>query len=250
MKKVRLSTHNLVIGYKNTALSSEINIDLKEGEITSVIGPNGSGKTTLIKTLMGQLNELAGDIFIDGVNKNLISLTEKSRKMAILLTERVRLENMLCRDVVSMGRFPYTGKLGVLAANDKQVVEASMRIIGIDKLAGKEFSHISDGQKQLILLARAIAQEPQILILDEPTSFLDIKYKIKLFDVLRNLADKRNITVLMSIHDISMVDKVSDSIIAIDGKHHVEQGAVKDFVNKDKLKKLFDLNDENVKWLV
>ena len=137
--------------------------------------------------------------------------------MAVVLTERMRPELMTCHDIVATGRYPYTGRLGILSREDEEKVEEAMRAVHAESLGSRDFNNISDGQRQRVLLARAICQEPDIIILDEPTSFLDIKHKLDLLSILRDMAKKKQITVIMSLHEIDLAQKISDKIICVKG---------------------------------
>ena len=135
--------------------------------------------------------------------------------MAVVLTERMKPELMTCHDIVATGRYPYTGRLGMLTREDEEKVEKAMRAVHAEELGGRDFNAISDGQRQRVLLARAICQEPEVIILDEPTSFLDIRHKLELLAILRRMAKEKGITVIMSLHEIDLAQKISDKIICV-----------------------------------
>ena len=166
---------NLSAGYGKTAVVSGIDLDIEKGKILAFIGPNGSGKSTILKSISKNIPILGGDIVIDGKSIKNYSYKELSKKMAVILTERVKTELMTCRDVVEMGRTPHTGRLGLLAKGDDAKVNSALETVNATDIAERDFNKISDGQRQRILLARAICQGPEIIVLDEPTSFLDIK---------------------------------------------------------------------------
>ena len=168
MEEFYFYTKGLTVGYHGVPLIKDIELSVKKGEILTLIGPNGAGKTTILKNIIRQLKPLGGVAVLDGSN-----IEELSGR------ERVRPEMMNCRDVVSTGRYPYTGKFGVLSEEDWKIVDESMRLVHIEELAERDFTKTSDGQKQRVMLARALCQEPDIIVLDEPTSFLDIRYKLE-----------------------------------------------------------------------
>ena len=170
-----LHTDGLSVGYHGKELIKEIGISLKRGEIVTLIGPNGAGKSTILKTVAKQLQEICGSVYVE--NTRLCELPEKelAKKMSIVFTERITPELMTVADVVAMGRYPYTGGLGILTPKDEAVVAQCMEQIRISPLKERNFMSLSDGQKQRVLLAKALCQEPEILILDEPTSYLDVK---------------------------------------------------------------------------
>ena len=175
-----LETKDLTVGYHGKPLIEDVSLHVQRGKIVTLIGPNGSGKSTILKTIIGQLSKVSGTVFLDGKAMEARSRNEIARRMAILMTARMEPELMTCRDVVSSGRYPYTGKLGILTSEDRAIVERSLAQVGGLDFADRLFANISDGQRQRILLARALCQEPEIIVLDEPTSFLDIRYKLEL----------------------------------------------------------------------
>ena len=182
---------NLSVGYNRKALIHDICIGIKKGEIVTLIGPNGSGKSTILKSITRQLKLIGGTVFFDDTSLMELSYKELSSKMAVVLTERIKTELMNCHDIVATGRYPYTGRLGILSREDEEKVEEAMRAVHAESLGSRDFNNISDGQRQRVLLARAICQEPDIIILDEPTSFLDIKHKLDLLSILRDMAKKK-----------------------------------------------------------
>ena len=214
-----LKTEKLEIGYDGITLVKGIDIAVKKGQIISVIGPNGSGKSTLLKSLSGQLRPISGRVYISGMDLNKLSDREISRHMALLLTDRVRTNFMTCYEVAAMGRYPYTGLFGKLSEKDKEIIKDILKRLKLYDIRDAEFSKISDGQRQRILLARALIQEPDIMILDEPTSFLDIKYKLEFFTLLKTLVKEGSFGVLMSIHEPDLARQLSDKFICLkDGR--------------------------------
>ena len=212
-----LSTENLTVGYDGQPLIREVCLSVQRGRIVTLIGPNGSGKSTILKTVVGQLSKVSGTVFLDGKAMEAHSRNEIARRMAILMTARMEPELMTCRDVVATGRYPYTGALGLLGERDKEVVQASLDRVNAGEIAERPFSAISDGQRQRILLARALCQEPEIIVLDEPTSYLDIRYKLELLTVLKELVRDRKIAVLVSLHELELAERVSDTVVCVAG---------------------------------
>lgn len=155
-----LETKNLSVGYHGKPLIEDVSLCVQRGKIVTLIGPNGSGKSTILKTIIGQLPELSGTVYLDGETMRSRSRNDVARRMAILMTARVEPELMTCRDVVSSGRYPYTGRLGVLRDEDKKIVEQSLSQVDALAFADAPFSAVSDGQRQRILLARALCQQP------------------------------------------------------------------------------------------
>ena len=209
------STESLTVGYNGEALISDITLGLGRGEILTLIGPNGSGKSTILKSITRHIASISGVVYIDSLNMQKMSARDVASRMAVVLTERVTPELMTCGELVALGRYPYTNYFGKLTPRDREVVYDALRRVHAEELYDREFSAISDGQRQRILLARAIAQEPEIIVLDEPTSFLDIKHKIGLLEILSDMAKRQNITVVMSLHEIDLACKVSDKIVCV-----------------------------------
>ena len=197
-----LETKNLSVGYHGKSLIEDVSLCVQRGKIVTLIGPNGSGKSTILKTVIGQLPELSGTVYLDGETMRSRSRNDVARRMAILMTARVEPELMTCRDVVSSGRYPYTGRLGVLRDEDKKIVEQSLSQVDALAFADAPFSAVSDGQRQRILLARTLCQQPQLIVLDEPTSFLDIRYKLELLSVLKRMVRENDLAVLLSTSSI------------------------------------------------
>ncbi len=233
---------SLCVGYGKTEVVSGIDLSVERGEIVAFIGPNGSGKSTILKTLMKDIPILSGDILIDGKSIEKYSFKEMSKKAAAIFTERVKTELMTCRDVVEMGRTPYTGRLGLLSGDDEEKVSEALELVNAAEFANRDFNKISDGQRQRILLARAICQEPEMIALDEPTSFLDIKYKLEVLTILMRMAKEKNVAVIMSLHEIELAKKAADIIVAVgmDGKARV--GRPREMLQKENIRELFGID--------
>ena len=208
-------TDQLTVGYEGKPLIREINIQLNKGEILTLIGPNGAGKSTILKSITRQLATISGTVYLEQQQMARMSNKEVSKKLAVVLTERMRPELMTCEDIVATGRYPYTGTLGILSASDKEKVRAAMETVHAWDLKDRDFTAISDGQRQRILLARAICQEPEIIVLDEPTSFLDIRHKLELLTILKKMVLENQLTVIMSLHELDLAQKISDKVICV-----------------------------------
>ncbi len=218
MSEFYFRTSDLSVGYGGKPLIRDIEIGVRAGEILTLIGPNGSGKSTILKTVTKHLAAVKGDSRIADASVNSMSYKELSKKLAVVLTERIKGELLTCYDVVATGRYPYTNTLGLLSQEDRDKVYAAMERVHASELAEKDFTAISAGQRQRVLLARAICQEPEIIVLDEPTSFLDIRHKLELLSILRSMAKEKGITVVMSLHEIDLAQKISDKILCVRGE--------------------------------
>lgn len=247
MKHYYFSTKNMCVGYDQKPLIKDIEITLQKGEILSLIGPNGAGKSTVLKSIAGQLKLLGGTVYLGEENLSAMRTSDLAKKMSVLFTEKIRAELKTCRDVVATGRYPYTGWFGVLSGEDEQIIDEVMELIHITELSGQDFDKISDGQKQRVMLARAICQEPEIVILDEPTSYLDIKYKLEFLSILQEMRIKKGLTVIMSLHELELAKIVSDKILCLKGEYVLRYGTPDDVFTSDFIERLFDIREEELK---
>lgn len=237
------SINDLTIGYHKVPVIRNISLEVQKGEIIALIGPNGAGKSTLLKTIARELPPISGSIYLEGRDMQTISYRELSKKLAVILTERIKVDLTTCRDIVATGRYPYTGRLGVLTHEDEAVVDAAMETVHALDLSDRDFNAISDGQRQRILLARAICQEPEMILLDEPTSFLDVRHKLDLLSILTRMARKKNITVIMSLHEIDLAEKVADRILTVKGDTQFGYGAPGEIFEEQAIRRLYDIAD-------
>ena len=235
------STDGLTVGYNGKALISDITLGLKQGEILTLIGPNGSGKSTILKSITRHLAAIAGTVMIDGRNMRSLSGKETATKMAVVLTDRIRPELMTCGELVATGRYPYTNSFGSMTRHDHEVVLEALRRVHAEELYDRDFSELSDGQRQRIMLARAICQEPEIIVLDEPTSYLDIKHKIELLEILSDMAKSKGITVVMSLHEIDLAYKVSDKIVCVNGEKIAAYGTPEEIFSDESIRRLYHI---------
>ena len=243
MSDYYFSTRDLTVGYSGKALISDINIEISKGEVLSLIGPNGAGKSTILKSITKHLEVIGGDTFIADASVGAMDYNVLARQLAVVLTDRIQGELMTCYDVVATGRYPYTGRLGILSERDKLKVFDAMSRVHAEDLAMRDFKAISDGQRQRILLARAICQEPDIIVLDEPTSFLDIRHKLELLSMLRRMAKEQGITVIMSLHEIDLAQKISDKIMCVSGDQIKYFGTPEEIFREDLIKNLYGLTN-------
>ena len=252
MNSIHLQLDQLAVGYRQKALIRDIGIGVERAEIVTLIGPNGSGKSTILKTIARQLAPVGGDIWLAEDREKSSSLKkleqyapdELARQMAVMLTGRVRTELLTCRDVAAMGRYPYTGRLGILSEADERKVDEALAAVHAQHLSDRPFDAVSDGERQRILLARAICQEPKIIVLDEPTSFLDIRHKLELLDILYKMSREQGITVVMSMHEIDLAMKISDRVICVKGDEIFACGKPSEILNDETVLRLYDLDPE------
>ncbi len=241
---VSISTKSLTIGYRVSAgvrvVGNGINLSLESGELICLVGPNGAGKSTLMKTLSGFLPPLSGEIMIENLPLISYSSLDLAKTVSVVLTERVSVENMTVTDLVGLGRSPYSDFWGSLSDNDKTVVEESLALVGISGLADRNIISLSDGERQKAMIAKAIAQETPIIILDEPTAFLDYPSKAEIMKLLQALAKNKSKTVFLSTHDLEIALQIADKLILMDNEHGVTIGNTADLMENGTLNLYFD----------
>ena len=211
----RLEAKSLTVGYGRRAVVSGADLSLRPGEICLLIGPNGSGKSTLLRTIAGQLAPLAGTVLLQGKDMQEMAAGDAAKALSYLPTDRPSADLMTCREMVATGRYPYTGRMGVLSDADWDVVDRALREVQAEELGDERFDAVSDGQRQRILLARALCQEPEVLVLDEPTSFLDIRYKLELVETLKRLAREQDLAIVMSLHELDLIRRCGDQVVCL-----------------------------------
>ena len=239
MKNYFFYTDKMTVGYDGKPLIREIELKVNRGEILTLIGPNGAGKSTILKSITRQLKTISGVVYLDQKSMNQMSNKDVSKQLSVVLTERIRPELMTCEEVVATGRYPYTGTLGILAKEDWKKVWKAMEMVHAQDLRKRDFMAISDGQRQRILLARAICQEPEIIVLDEPTSFLDIKHKLELLTILKNMVRSKQVAVIMSLHELDLAQKVSDFIVCVHGEQIEKYGTPEEIFTSEYIHKLY-----------
>ena len=212
MSNVCISTNNLTIGYDHKVVQRDLSFSLYQGEMVCMLGRNGCGKSTLLRTLAGLQPTIHGTLTIASSPNSHVA-SSPSNSIALVLTERLSLENTTVHDVVAMGRYPYTSFLGGLSAEDEQVISQSLSDVGLDREGMPFFNDHSDGEKQRALIAKAIAQQTPIILLDEPTAHLDLPNRIKILQLLRRLAHEQGKTILISTHELELAIQLSDRIL-------------------------------------
>ena len=235
-------TEELSVGYRGKVLLGNINIGIEKGKILTLVGPNGTGKSTILKTIIRQLEKIGGTVYVGKQDMKTWNIREMAKQVSVVLTEKIHPELMTCEEVVAMGRYPYTNALGKMTPEDKKVVEKALRTVHGEELAERDFSSLSDGQKQRIMLARAICQEPEMLVLDEPTAYLDIRFKMDLLNVLRDMADREGLTVVMSLHEVELAKRVSDKVLCIGEEGIDRYGTPKEVFTPGYIAQLFHVD--------
>ena len=241
MGKSFVYTDRMTVGYDGKPLIRDIEIKVEKGQILTLIGPNGAGKSTILKSITRQLRLIGGTVYLDQESMERMSNKDVSKRLAVVMTERIRPELMTCEDVVATGRYPYTGTLGILSEKDREKVREAMELVHAAELRDRDFSAISDGQRQRILLARAICQEPEVIVLDEPTSFLDIRHKLELLSILKQMVRRDRLAVIMSLHELDLAQKISDLVICVNGDKIERYGQPEEIFTDEYIRKLYGM---------
>ena len=210
-----ISLHGLTLAYGRRVLLRDADAVLPQGSITALIGRNGTGKSTLLRAIAG-LGTAAGEIRLCGKPLTALTALQRASTVSFVTTERVRIPNLRCEDVVALGRAPYTNWIGRVQEQDKAIVERSLELVGMAAFAGKTMDRMSDGECQRVMIARALAQDTPIILLDEPTSFLDLPNRYELCTLLRRLAHDHRKCILFSTHELDIALSLCDSIALID----------------------------------
>ncbi|MGI6718822.1 MAG: ABC transporter ATP-binding protein [Bacteroidales bacterium] len=241
-----IKIENITTGYKSLrrkgkdkAIHSNLNLEIKKGELICLIGANGSGKSTLIKTLNGSLKPLKGNIQIDGINLNKINPNDLAKKIGVVLATFPTIDNIKSSEVIAMGRYPYCGMFGKLNEHDNAIIDQAVQAVGISKLYNLYFNQMSDGEKQKVMIAKTLAQETPYIVLDEPLAFLDYPSRLDIMTLLKNLAKNHNKGVLFSTHNLEMALDVCDIIWLMDKKGNFAQTS-RDAITHNLLEKYFN----------
>ena len=248
-----IELQHLTVGYGDRAVLSDINQTLSSGQMVCLLGANGAGKSTILRTLAGFQPPLAGKVLLTGRDMLSLSLSERSQAVSVVLTERVEVPFMKVIDLVGMGRSPYTGFFGTLTAKDKAIVGEAMEMVGITALAQRTTDTLSDGERQKAMIAKALAQQTPVILLDEPTAFLDFHAKVSTLRLMLRLAHEADKIVLLSTHDVEMAIQLSDTLwIVQDSKIHAgttasltEDGTLHSFFQSDDI--IYDAKEHLLK---
>ena len=206
---------SLSLGYGSRILIDSLSATVKRGELTALVGRNGTGKSTLLRAITGLGERIGGDILLGDKSIDSLSTAERATMVAFVTTDKVRIANLRCRDVVALGRAPYTNWIGRMQEQDEEIVMRSMELVGMSDYADKTMDRMSDGECQRIMIARALAQQTPIILLDEPTAFLDMPNRYELCTLLQRLAHEEQKCILFSTHELDIALALCDSIALI-----------------------------------
>ncbi len=239
-----ISLEALTIGYKALKgykyVSQNINATVYSGELTCLLGANGIGKSTLLRTMTSNQPILAGEIYYQGRSLSTYSSRELSSIISIVLTDRITVKNLRVFDLVGMGRSPYTGFWGTISDGDKVIVRDSMKLVGIEHLSQRMVHTLSDGERQKVMIAKALAQQTPIILLDEPTAFLDFPSKVDMMQLLHKLSRKTQKTIFLSTHDLDLALQVADCIWLMDSSNGITVGTPEDLALGGDLCRFFE----------
>jgi iron complex transport system ATP-binding protein len=237
-----LRLDNVSLGYGGQTILKDISMQANPGELVGVIGPNGSGKSTLLKSIIRMLKPYSGQIFINGNSLDRLKHNDLAQLVAIVPQNPVLPELFTALEVVLMGRTPHLGLLRYESSKDLVIVQKSMEVTQTEHLAERRIGEISGGEKQRLVIARALAQEPKILLLDEPTAHLDINYQVETLELVRRLCVEQDLIVLIALHDLNLAVQYCNRLIILNrGKIH-SQGTPEVVVNASTIKEVYGVD--------
>jgi iron complex transport system ATP-binding protein len=227
-----LRTCDLTVGYRarhrTRAVLEGVNVSVSRGQLVCLLGPNGIGKSTLLRTLAAMQPALAGRVELDARDARLLAPADLARRLAVVLTDRGAIDGLSARRVVELGRYPHVGWFGVLRHRDGIAVDAALAAVAASHLADQEISRLSDGERQRVMIARALAQQPSVLLLDEPTAFLDVPSRVELMALLRDLTRREHVLAIVSTHDLELALRVADVVWLVMPGGELASGAPED----------------------
>lgn len=240
MTDTRLALHGVSAGYGGSPVLSDFSLELHAGEIVALVGPNGAGKSTALRVASGLLRPTTGRVEVEGRDVAAWKRHDLARRLAVVLQVQVTPPLVRVRDYVALGRSPYARFLGNETSHDWRVVDEALATAGVSELAGRPLEALSGGERQRVILARALAQEPSVLLLDEPTSNLDLKYQEIVLSLARKLAAERGLACLIVLHDITLAAQFADRVCLLQSGRQVAIGTPTDVLGADRLSAVYD----------
>jgi len=225
-----LHTRSLAAGHRGRALLQGLQLQLQRGELTCLLGPNGSGKSTLLHTLTGLLKPAGGEVWINGTPLQQLSPRQLAKNTSMVLAQKIAAVNLSVAEVVSLGRTPHTGWLGHLTNTDREAVQKAMRLVGVENFALRSINELSDGERQRVMIAKALAQDTPLVVLDEPTAWLDVTNRVALLYLLKELAGSTGKAILLSTHELELAIQLAGTVWLIDPQGRLQTGAPEDLV--------------------
>lgn len=239
--------NNLTIGYENNIIIDDVSIEFPKNKITILIGANGCGKSTMLRSFARLLKPIEGNIELNGRSISSLSNKQISKELAILPQSPVVSGSITVRELVEMGRFPYQNWKNKLNDIDKKLIEKSLKSTGMYEFSDKTLDSLSGGQRQRVWIAMVLAQDTDIILLDEPTTYLDVTYQIDILDLIYKLNREEGKTIVMVLHDLNLSCRYADHIIALKDKKIYKQGPPEDVVTKEAVRDIFDMDCEIIK---
>ncbi|CEO88732.1 ABC transporter ATP-binding protein [Syntrophaceticus schinkii] len=236
-----LQTKELAVGYGSRTVVDGVNLEALKGQFICLLGPNGSGKSTILRCLAGLLSPLKGSVYLKGDVLYRLEPKDLSRIMAVVLTERLSPGLVTVFDIAAMGRYPYTNFFGHFSEEDTQKTWEALHLVNAHELADRYFSELSDGEKQKVLLARALVQEPEVIVLDEPTTHLDVKHRVEVMEILRQLTKEKGITVILSLHEIDLALKSCETALLVKNGKILAYGPPEAILDEEMVADLYDI---------
>ncbi len=242
-----LHTKNLTLAYNDKIVVENLNLEIPKGKITALVGPNGSGKSTVLKALARALKPKRGQIYLNNEDIYQKSNREVAKQIALLPQDPYAPENLTVRELVSYGRFPYQNYFGILNKKDNKVISWALEQLGISKFADKPLNNLSGGQRQSAYLAMVLAQDTPVLLLDEPTTFLDIAHQLTLLNFLKRFNSEKTSTIVMVLHDLNQASRYAKNIVAFWRGKILIQGTPKEVITPQVLQRVFAVSAKIIK---
>lgn len=242
-----IEVKNLCAAYKEKVILLDVNLKIPKGKITMLIGQNGCGKSTLLKSMARILPAKKGDVFLDGKNMKEMSKKAIARKLAVLPQSPIVPEGILVKDLVGYGRFPYQKPLSGLGKEDCKIINWAMEKIGVYELRDRKVEELSGGQRQRVWLALALAQKTEILLLDEPTTYLDMAHQLEILELLKKLNQEEQVTIVVVIHELNHAAKFGDHIVGLKDGEILFEGNAQDVISRENLRNLYEIETVLVK---
>lgn len=237
----RLNTEELSIGYAETTIVSGLNLSIPTGKITALVGANGSGKSTILKTMARIMKPKSGTVMLDGKSIHQFSTKEVARQLAILPQNPTAPDGLTVSELVSYGRYPHQKGFGSMSEEDRRIIASAISVTGMEPFHDRPIDRLSGGQRQRAWIAMALAQQTEILFLDEPTTFLDMAHQLEVLQLLQKLNEEEGRTIIMVVHDLNHASRYAQHMVAIKSGNVVSEGSPVEVMTPDVLRKVFGI---------
>lgn len=237
-----ISCKNLKVGYEEKIIIENLSLNIKKGEVVSIIGPNGCGKSTLLKSLSRMIKPVSGDIYIQSENIKSLKNKSISQKVCLLSQHNDAPGDLTVEELVYFGRIPHKKWYESKSKSDEELVNWAIENTGLTRYKNTPISSLSGGERQRAYIAQALCQKPDVLLLDEPTTYLDISYQLELMELVREINERLNITIVMVLHELNQASKYSDRLIIMKSGEIVSDGCPKEIINKEIIKKVYNID--------